>query len=82
MNDDYEEVNWSVYCYKENDSDKVWWVDTAWFARGLMLITFDKKKFYNLFEDYPHNMSSEEVQIFDKENPFWADFFSDRKEEI
>ena len=44
-----------------------------------MLITFDKQKFYNLFEDYPHNMSSEEIEIFDKENPFWADFFSDRK---
>ena len=45
MKDEYEEVNWSEYCYKENDGDIVWWVDTAWFARGLMLITFDKKKF-------------------------------------
>ena len=79
MKDDFEEVNWSEYCYKENDGDIIWWVDTAWFVRGLMLITFDKKKFYNLFKDYPHNMSSEEVEIFDKENPFWRDFFSDRK---
>ena len=79
MKDDYEEVNWSEYCYKENDADIVWWVDTDWFARGLMLITFDKKKFYNLFEDYPQNMTLEEVEIFDKENPFWAEFFSDRK---
>ena len=79
MKDDFEEVNWSDYCYKENDGDKTWWVDTSWFAKGLMLITFNKKKFYNLFKDYPHNMSSEEVEIFDKENPFWRDFFSDRK---
>ena len=72
MKDDYEEINWSEY-------DKIWWVDTSWFARGLMLFTFDKEKFYNLFEDYPQNMTSEEVEIFDKENPFWAEFFSDRK---
>lgn len=79
MKNDYDEVNWSDYCYKENDSDKVWWVDTGWLEVGLMLITFDKKKFYNLFADYPHNMTPEEVEIFDKENPFWADFFSNRK---
>ena len=42
MKDDFEEVNWSEYCYKENDGDIIWWVDTAWFARGLMLITFDR----------------------------------------
>lgn len=79
MKSDYEEVNWSEYCYKENDYDKIWWVDTSWYAKGLMLITFDKKKFYNLFEDYPQNMTSEEIEIFDKENPFWEDYFSDRK---
>lgn len=79
MKSDYEEVNWSEYCYKESDDDKTWWVDTSWYAKGLMLITFDRKKFYNLFEDYPQNMTSEEIEIFDKENPFWEDFFSDRK---
>ena len=79
MKDDHEEINWSEYCYKENHDDKIRWVDTSWFARGLMLFTFDKKKFYNLFEDYPQNMTSEEVEIFDKENPYWAEFFSDRK---
>ena len=79
MKDDHEEINWSEYCYKENHDDKICWVDTSWFARGLMLFTFDKGKFYNLFEDYPQNMTSEEVEIFDKENPYWAEFFSDRK---
>ena len=47
MKDDHEEINWSEYCYKENHDDKIWWVDTSWFARGLMLFTFDKEKFYN-----------------------------------
>ena len=37
-----------------------------------------RKKIYNLFRDYPHNMTEEEVRIFDRENPYWRDFFSDR----
>ena len=39
------------------------------------------KKIYNLFADYPHNMTAEEVKIFDNENPYWAAFFKDRKNE-
>lgn len=39
------------------------------------------KKIYNLFANYPHNMTAEEVKIFDKENPYWAAFFKDRKNE-
>lgn len=37
-----------------------------------------KIKIYNLFKDYPYNLTSEEKEIFDKENPYWADFFKDR----
>ncbi len=48
-------------------------------AIGEWLFSFDKKKIYNMFRDYPHNMTMEEVEIFDKENPYWKDFFSDRK---
>jgi len=36
------------------------------------------KKIYNLFEDYPQNMSDEEVEIFNKENSYWREFFEDR----
>lgn len=35
---------------------------------------------YNLFSDYPHKMRPEEISIFDRENPYWANFFSDRRE--
>ena len=38
-------------------------------------VSFDKKKIYNLFADYPHNLTAEEKEIFDKENPYWCDFF-------
>lgn len=45
---------------------------------GLWIFSFNKKKEYNLFEDYPHNLTEEEREIFDKENPEWKEFFSDR----
>lgn len=65
--------------YKNDPGDRIWWKDTPGVV-GVFLFSFDKKKVYNLFSDYPHNMTEEEVRIFDKENPEWADFFSDRKE--
>lgn len=64
--------------YKENEEDRIYWVsnlDTV----GEHLFSFDKKKIYNLFADYPHNLTKEEKEIFDKENPYWANFFKDRQ---
>ncbi|MCQ2570991.1 MAG: hypothetical protein MJ154_01975 [Candidatus Saccharibacteria bacterium] len=63
--------------YKENDSDQIWWIDNL-DTIGEYLFSFDKKKIYNLFADYPHNLTKEQKEIFDKENPYWAEFFSDR----
>lgn len=70
-----EESRW----YKEEETDKIWWLDNSDETRGVFIFSFDKKKQYNLFQDYPHNMNPEEVKLFDKENPFWAEFFQDRK---
>ena len=61
--------------YKDSEDSKVWWIDKIGVI-GEFLFSFDKKKIYNLFLDYPHNMTEEEVKIFDSENPFWTDFFS------
>lgn len=63
--------------FKENENDRIWWVDNCDVVVEF-LFTFDKKKIYNLFEDYPHNLTKEEKEVFDRENPYWADFFSDR----
>jgi hypothetical protein len=64
--------------YKNNKNDVIWWTDNLE-SVGEHLFSFDKKKIYNLFSDYPHNLSKDEVEIFDKENPYWRDFFADRK---
>ena len=61
--------------YKDNESDKIWWInDTDYIGR--FLFTFDKIKIYNLFRDYPQNLSDEEKRIFDEENPEWVKFFT------
>lgn len=64
--------------YKENETDQIWWVDTS-DRDGEFLFSFDKKKVFNLFADYPHNLTPEQKEIFDKENPHWKDFFKDRQ---
>lgn len=63
--------------YKEHESDKVWWLDQPDII-GEFVFSFDKKEQFNLFADYPHKLSKHEREIFDRENPFWANFFKDR----
>lgn len=65
--------------YKQNPNDQIWWLNNAEETTGEFVFSFDKVKTYNLFRDYPHNMTAKEVEIFDRENPLWADFFSGRK---
>lgn len=66
--------------YKNEPTDKIWWVtnlDTV----GEFLFSFDKKKIFNLFQDYPWKLTAEQKELFDKENPYWANFFAWRKYE-
>lgn len=68
----------SVLFYKQNKTDQIWWVDTSEWD-GYFLFSFDRKEVFNLFADYPHKLTAEQKEIFDQENPFWADFFKDRQ---
>lgn len=64
--------------YKNSPDDQIWWVDNP-DTVGEWLFSFDKEKVFNMFADYPHNLTAEQKAIFDKENPFWKEFFSDRQ---
>lgn len=63
--------------YKKKDNDKIWSVEEIGNI-GKLLYSFDKKNIYNLWTDYPHNFTKEEKELFDKENPYWKEFFSGR----
>ena len=64
--------------YKNNKTDAIWWGSDPNII-GEWLCSFDKKKVYNLFKDYPWELSPDEKALFDRENPYWKDFFKDRQ---
>ena len=61
---------------KNNEGDQIWWANTD--AIGVWEFTFDKKTIFNMFRDYPYALTAEQKAIFDRENPYWANFFMDR----
>ena len=63
--------------YKKKESDSIYWVDNI-DNIGEFVFSFDKKKTFNLFSDYPYKLTPEQKEIFDKENPYWKSFFADR----
>lgn len=63
--------------YKKKETDLIWWVDNS-DTVGEWLFSFDKRIIFNMFADYPYKLSAEQKEIFDKENPYWADFFAYR----
>jgi hypothetical protein len=63
--------------FKNNPTDQIWWVDTE--QVGLWEFSFDRQTIFNMFSDYPYKLTPEQKAIFDKENPYWAEFFKDRQ---
>ena len=73
---------------KDKKSDKVYWVDHFTYDKsdpsniqmvlGELLISFDRRKIFNLWCHYPWKFTPEQKALFDKENPYWADFFERR----
>lgn len=64
---------------KNNNEDegKVQWIKNPE-KKGEFLFTFDGIRIFNLFRDYPHELTAKQKEIFDAENPYWAEFFKDR----
>ena len=63
--------------YKNKPEDSIYWVDDP-DTMGEYLFSFDKKHVFNLFTDYPHKLTAEQREVFEKENPEWRDFFAGR----
>lgn len=63
------------YKEKQNKNSKIWWTNKI-DVTGELNISFDRKKIYNVFQDYPYNMTKEEIEVFEKEGPYWASFFA------
>lgn len=61
---------------KDSKSDCIWWLQNG--VKGAFIFSFDKKTSFNMFSDYPWKLTKEQKEIFDRENPFWADFFKSR----
>ena len=68
------------YWYKENENDKIWWLEQPNII-GQKAFSFDKKKIYYMFRDYPYKLTPEEKAIFDRENSGWKNFFKSRNAE-
>lgn len=63
------------YKEKQNKNSKIWLTKKI-DVTGELNISFDRKKIYNVFQDYPYNMTKEEIEVFEKEEPYWANFFA------
>lgn len=60
---------------KNKPHDKIWWTSVI-NEKGNMYFSFDKENIYRLFGDYPKNLTKEQLEIFNKENPYWKAFFN------
>lgn len=56
--------------YKIFPDNKIYWVNTE--TKGDLIFTFDKKEFFNFYKDYPHKLTPEQKELFDKEEPLLA----------
>ncbi len=66
--------------WEKKPSEKIWWLNNKAERVGELVFRFDNEpeKEYYLYRDYS-TLSPERKAVFDKENPFWADFFSPNK---
>lgn len=62
--------------YKNSEGDLIWWKDTD--LIGEWIFSFDKVHEFNMFRDYPYKLTEQQKEIFDRENPFWKEFFTGR----
>lgn len=64
---------------KNNTEDIIWWLDNGADTKGEWVFSFDKKRRFNMFADYPWKLTPEQKEVFDRENPYRRDFFFSRQ---
>lgn len=74
MKNEYEEPKF----VKEKVGDKIEWDANSGIGEFVFRFEGEQEEF-NMFRDYPWRLTEQQKKIFDEENPFWADFFKDRK---
>lgn len=57
---------------KNKEGDHVWIVKTGYIGENA--VSFDKKKIFYLYEDYPQNFNKEQLEILIKEVPFLIEY--------
>lgn len=57
------------------DSEILWIGDLKYYGR--QYFTFDKDTIFNLHEDYPHNLTKQQKEIFDRDFPELAELFEE-----
>lgn len=71
---DYEHTYEGFPFYKRSEESEIWWVANKRKKCGILIFSFDKKKVYYYYRDYPQKLSEKEIEIFKKYEPFWANF--------
>lgn len=68
----YKKEKGDYWLRKKNS--KVYWLanDSEKRRRGDFIFSFDKKNIYHLYSDYPDKMTKEEVEFFNKYEPYWS----------
>ena len=56
---------------KTNKGDQIWWLETN--SYGNMIFSFDRKERFDMWTDNPDKLTPEQKEIFDKENPDFAE---------
>lgn len=58
--------------FKHSPDSRVWWKETN--EIGLFIFSFDRKKEYNFYRDFPEKLTPEEERIFREEEPILGKF--------
>lgn len=67
-----EDIVNGIHFYKENKSNKIWWVDNLGVI-GSIEFSFDKKTIFNFFQDVPEKLTKEQLKILKKESSLYEE---------